>query len=85
MNISDIPRVTLINIDGKEQECTAELFEQWLSVCLCDPIKESAKTVGALCDAFRQLRNDYEYERGRAERAIALLTSTPPSSQESDI
>lgn len=78
LNISDIPRATLIRLgSGPEQECTAELFEQWLDMCP-DPRKEAARTVGALCDAIRQLRNDYDWEHARAERAIRLLAEATP-------
>jgi hypothetical protein len=72
--LSDISRATLIRLGGgPEQECTTELFRQWLDECHADPRDEAALTVGALCDVIRQIRNDYEYERARADRAIAEL------------
>jgi len=74
LQIVDIPRATLIRLSGgPEQECTAELFRKWLDECPSDPLDEAARTVEALCDAIRQLRNDYEYEFARAERAVAEL------------
>lgn len=69
-NLSEINRVTLINIDGKEQECDAALARQWLDICPHDARDEAARIIGALCDAIRQIRNDYHYEFGRAERAV---------------